>query len=330
MASTAKIMTALVVLEHLPLDAEVTASQKAVDTIGSRVGLQVGESLTVEQLLYALLVRSANDAAVALAEGVAGSVADFVDLMNEKAAALGLENTNFRNPHGMNTKGNYSSARDLATITAAAFEDETFAAIVDTETYTLPRPDGTDLLMENSNKLLHELPWITGVKTGSTPLSGGCLVSSGSKGGVSLIAVVLGESDYDKRWEDCQELLEYGFSLYRRVRVVSMGDSLFEVAVPFRPGDPLEVVAARTLVVPVFREDEVGASVRAQKVRWPVEAGEPLGSLVVTVAGETVDSVDLVAGGAVDVPSLAATLGDLNRSLPPGIRLAQVLRTATE
>ena len=91
MASTAKIMTALVVLEHLPLDAEVTASQKAVDTIGSRVGLQVGESLTVEQLLYALLVRSANDAAVALAEGVAGSVADFVDLMNEKAAALGLE-----------------------------------------------------------------------------------------------------------------------------------------------------------------------------------------------------------------------------------------------
>ena len=145
---------------------------------------------------------------------------------------------------------------------------------MDTETYTLPRPDGTDLLMENSNKLLHELPWITGVKTGSTPLSGGCLVSSGSRGGVSLIAVVLGESDYDKRWEDCQELLEYGFSLYRRVRVVSRGDSLFEVAVPFRPGDPLEVVAARTLVVPVFREDEVGTSVRAQKVRWPVEAGE--------------------------------------------------------
>jgi D-alanyl-D-alanine carboxypeptidase (penicillin-binding protein 5/6) len=330
MASTAKIMTALVVLEHLPLDAKITVSQKAVETIGSGVGLQVGESLTVEQLLNALLIRSGNDAAVALAEGVAGSVEDFVDLMNEKAAALELKNTHFRNPHGMNTKGNYSSARDLATITAAAFEDETFAAIVDTETYILPRPDGTSLILENSNKLLHDLPWVTGVKTGSTPLSGGCLVSSGNRGGISLIAVVLGESDYDKRWEDCQELLEYGFSLYRRVLVVTRGDSLFEVAVPFRPDDPLDVVAARTLVVPVFMEDEVRTSVRAQKVRWPVEAGEPLGSLAVTVAGETVDSIDLVAGGAVDSPSLAATLGDLTRSLPPGIRLAQVLRPAEE
>ncbi len=330
MASTTKIMTAILVLERLSLDEVLTVPLEATGVIGSVAGLRWGETFTVRQLLHALLISSGNDAAITLAVATAGSVEAFVRLMNERAASLGLKHTRFLNPHGLNREGQYSSAYDLAMMTMVAMKNETFRKIVNKSSYVLVRPDGTSLKLKNSNRLVKEVSWVTGVKTGSTPASGACLVSSGSKKGISLIAVVLGEADSDQRFADGKELLEYGFSLYRTVVVVSKNQPVYDVTVPFRPDEPLHVVAAKALTLTAFAEDEVQTAIRKRAVHWPVEAGDRLGTLLVTVAGTQVDTVDLIASGPVERPTLAYYLGRLNGSWPPGLPLARVLQTAMQ
>ena len=335
-ASTTKIMTGLLVLEHLPLDKKVTISPRAAGTGGSALGLQAGTTYTVEQLLKTLLITSANDAAVALAEATSGSVSAFVELMNEKAQSLGLENTHFRNPHGLHEDGHYSSAYDLAKLTATALQNEVFRAIVGTKRYEFVRADGSVVKLKNSNKLMREVSWVTGVKTGSTPVAGDCLVSSGSYRGINLIAVVLGEPDSptpedDKRWEDSLELLQYGLSLYRKVVVVNEGDALFEVDVPFRPSKPLRAVAENTLVLAnVYAQEEVQALVRKRSVHWPVQAGDRLGTLLVRVSGSEVDTVDLVAEESAWYAPMSYLIATSAVHLPQDLVVAQLARAALQ
>ena len=179
MASTTKIMTALVALELAPPETVVTVPREAVGTEGSSVYLFEGEQLTLEQLLYALLLASANDAAVAIACGTAGSVEAFAGKMNEKAASLGLRNTHFVNPHGLDDPDHYTSARDLAVIARAALEVPLIRKAVSTQKITIPHnaEDGVRLLV-NHNKLLRTYDGAIGVKTGFTKRSGRCLVSA--------------------------------------------------------------------------------------------------------------------------------------------------------
>jgi D-alanyl-D-alanine carboxypeptidase (penicillin-binding protein 5/6) len=295
MASTTKIMTALVVLERLPLDARVTASLKASETIGSGMELKEGETFTVEELLNALLVLSANDAAVALAEATAGSVGAFAELMNAKAKELGLKNSHFVNPHGMTAKGHYSSAFDLAHIAAAALADHTFRTIVDTRSYTLNRPDGTTTTFTNSNKLLEQVGWVTGVKTGSTPRAGRCLVASGTRDGRTLISVVLGTEHSTIASKECLELLEYGFAHYRRAVVAVRGERVTDVPIPAALGSRLDLVAGRTLAVSVYADDEVTSTIRVRSdMGLPISKGEVLGTLTAKVNGGEIATIDLL------------------------------------
>lgn len=212
MASTTKIMTALVVLESLPLDTVVTVPPEAVGTEGSSVYLFAGERITVETLLYALLLSSANDAAVALAIATSGSVTAFADRMNQKATELGLSDTHFSNPHGLHEKEHYTTARDLARLTLAALKNSTLSHIVSTRRHTVPQ-NGTDAtrLFLNHNRLLRTFEGAVGVKTGFTRVAGRCLVSAAQRGGLLLIAVTLSAPN---DWRDHTALLEWGFSEY--------------------------------------------------------------------------------------------------------------------
>ncbi|MGC8839761.1 MAG: D-alanyl-D-alanine carboxypeptidase family protein, partial [Anaerolineae bacterium] len=203
-ASTTKIMTALLTLERADLDGEVVVSPAASYTGGNMVGLAPGERLSVRDLLYGLLLNSGNDAATALAEHVAGSAEAFVDLMNARAQALGMADTHFVNPHGLDAEGHYSSAYDLWLLTREAMKNPVFRDIVATPVQTLgPRT------YVNLNLLLTAYPGADGVKTGTSDWAGECLVASATRRGHRLIAVVLHSPD---RYGDARALLDWGFA----------------------------------------------------------------------------------------------------------------------
>ncbi len=226
MASTTKIMTALVALEHTKkLDQKVKVSEEAAGIEGSSIYLSAGEQLTMEQLLYALLLESANDAAAAIACEVAGSVESFAALMNEKAKELGLTNTHFTNPHGLDNEAHYTCARDLATLTCAALQNDTFREIVSTYKHTIPLngSEGTRVLV-NHNRLLQSYDGAIGVKTGFTKRSGRCLVSAAQREGVTLVAVTLNDPN---DWKDHQAMLDYGFSAYQNYVLAEEGSLTF-------------------------------------------------------------------------------------------------------
>ena len=221
MASTTKIMTALVALEALPLDTEIRIPAEAVGVEGSSIYLVEGEVLTAEQLLYALLLESANDAAAAIAIAVGGSVEGFAKRMNQKALDLGLTDTQFANPHGLDAEGHYTTAYELAVITRAALANEVFRTICATERKTIPLHGGEGVrLLLNHNKLLDSYEGCIGVKTGFTKKTGRCLVSAAERDGVTLIAVTLNAPD---DWRDHTAMLNYGFDLYRSVPLCEAG-----------------------------------------------------------------------------------------------------------
>lgn len=206
-ASTTKIMTALVVLDTLPLDTCVTITAEQVRVEGSRMYLRVGETVTVSDLLYGLLLASGNDAALALAEAAAGSTEQFAAQMNRKAAELGLNHTHFTNPSGLHEPEHYTTARDLAVLMAAAMQNPVFAAMTGTREAVL-----TGRTVVNHNKLLHQVNGVDGGKTGYTKAAGRCLVSTARRCNRRLIAVTLNAPD---DWNDHARLYAYGFAQYQ-------------------------------------------------------------------------------------------------------------------
>ncbi len=212
MASTTKIMTALVALERNDPDELVTVSRRAAAVGEAEIGLVPGEQFLLRTLLTTMLVRSANDAAVAVAEHVGGDVETFVDLMNAKASELGLEHTHFANPHGLDARGHYSSARDLLTMARTAMQNPEFARAVRTRRVALrPAPDGTERVAESTNRLLVSYPGAIGVKTGFTGGAGLVLVAAAERDGRRLYAVVMGSEGPGAHFADASALLDYGF-----------------------------------------------------------------------------------------------------------------------
>ncbi len=210
-ASTTKIMTALVALERGKPDSVVTVSGSAAGCEGSSLELKAGDRLNLRDLLYGMMLVSGNDAAEAVAEHIAGSVPAFVDLMNARTEKMGLINTHFANPHGLPDPNNhYSSARDLALITAQALQHPDFARIVATREYAVPFKNRAPVRASNTNKFLKTYPGASGVKTGYTQAAGDCLVASARRGGVQLVVVLLND---DERWADAAKLLDYGFAI---------------------------------------------------------------------------------------------------------------------
>ena len=279
MASTTKIMTALVALEALPLDTPVKITSESVGVEGSSIYLCEGEMLTLEQLLYALLLESANDAASAIAVAVSGSVEEFADRMNRKAAELGLTDTHFINPHGLDAEGHYTTAYELAVITRAALENETFRTICATERKTIPLhgTEGVRLLL-NHNKLLDSYEGCIGVKTGFTKKTGRCLVSAAERDGVTLIGVTLNAPD---DWRDHSAMLDYGFGLYETVPLCEAG--FFSAPLWLISGSLEYVVAENTDALAVtLRRDHGPIRCVVELPRFefaPLEAGQAVGRL---------------------------------------------------
>lgn len=221
MASTTKIMTALVVLEHLPLDTVVTVPKEATLVEGSSIYLRENEKITVEELLYGLLLESGNDAAHTLAVAVSGDIPSFAALMNEKGAALGLVGTHFENPHGLSADGHYTTAYELARITAQAMKNEFFRTAVATKKHIAPSLDGElTRYFFNHNKLLRLYEGAVGVKTGFTKAAGRCLVSAAEKDGSLFIAVTL---DDGNDWNDHMAMLSYAGESFDTVEIAANG-----------------------------------------------------------------------------------------------------------
>ncbi|MBW3667443.1 MAG: D-alanyl-D-alanine carboxypeptidase, partial [Actinobacteria bacterium] len=211
-ASTTKIMTGLLAIERGGFDDEVTVSQAAADTIGQSLGLFAGEQISMGALVKAALIFSANDAAAAIAEHIGGSIEGFVGLMNQRAAELGMNNTNFVNPHGIDKPGHYSTARDLLTLTRVAMEMPAFAAIVRSRAVVLPDGrDGTRRIAGATNFLLGRYEGTIGVKTGSTPRSGLTFVGSAEREGRRLYVVILGAGGDRGQFAAARALFDYGF-----------------------------------------------------------------------------------------------------------------------
>lgn len=322
-ASLTKIMTALLVLEavdsgKLSLDQQLTASDSIaeLDADGSSAGIKVGEVMTVEQLLYCMLVVSANEACVILAEAVSGDVDTFVDAMNAKAKALGCENTHFVNPTGLHDSQHYTSAWDLYLITQEAMKHEDFMRICDTGDITLPATNLSEARSLHSTNYLISV-WRSrgyyntdahGVKTGSTDAAGHCLVSSASKGSLSFISVMLGCEQLHLEGNEIRtmsfyetnRLFDWAFNNFAYQTVLTSDEILKEVAVSLskidhvtvHPAEDVEVLLPKGLAA----EDlERTITLKSDPVEAPISAGDVLGTVTLSYAGTDYATVDLLA-----------------------------------
>ncbi len=300
MASTTKIMTALIALERLPPDQVVRVAPEACGIEGSSVYLTPGEEITVEALLYALMLQSANDAAAALACAVSGSVEAFVELMNERALSLGLADTHFDNPHGLDGETHYTTARELAILSAHALENRAFREIVSTKKRAIPLQNGqATRLLINHNRLLREYDDIIGVKTGYTRACGRTLVSAAERDGAVLVCVTLNDGN---DWADHRALLDYGFSLYEE-RVLAEARE-FSIAIPVCGGEQAQVLVCNpnvcTAVLP--RGGEI--TVRTELPRFlyaGIREGQTVGTVRFFSEGREIGSVALVCTQSVAV-----------------------------
>ncbi|WP_241154394.1 D-alanyl-D-alanine carboxypeptidase family protein [Staphylospora marina] len=294
-ASLTKIMTAILAIEHGKLDELVTVGPNAVGVEGSSIYLKEGEKIPLETLLYGLMLRSGNDAAVAIAEHIGGSVEGFVWMMNEKAEFLGLEQTHFANPHGLDAEGHHSSARDLATLTAYALKNPVFSQIVSTEVKTVPWPgEQWHRKFYNKNKMLRFYRWADGVKTGFTKKARRTLVSSATKDGRRLITVTLNDGD---DWKDSMMMFEYGFNRFETVSILKKGQRVGGKSL--KKGDRrIDVVAGADFSWPLTQEEKGLVSVEPI-VSFPLErvekSGMQVGTARVFVKGEQVGSIPLIS-----------------------------------
>jgi serine-type D-Ala-D-Ala carboxypeptidase (penicillin-binding protein 5/6) len=303
-ASTTKLMTALLALEGIALDDVLTAPGYDPGPIESVIGLREGERMTARDLLRALLLASANDAAEALAVGLSGSVGEFVDEMNRRAERLGLEDTSYANPIGLDEEGNHSSARDLVKLAAVLRRKPFFRETVDLPRAVL-RSGSRRRPIQNRNALVRNVPMVDGVKTGRTNQAGYVLVGSATRGGVTVMSAVLGEPSEAARDADTLALLRYGLSRYERRTVLKEGRPLADADLEHRD-EQVDLVAAET-VERVLRRGE-RARVRAvgapDVLDGPLPAGAEVGTVEISVRGKVVERVPLVTAVAVEEASV--------------------------
>lgn len=292
MASTTKIMTAIVALENGDLSSTVKVSKKAAAVGGSSFHLQAGEEMSMESMLYGLLLPSGNDAAIALAEHVGGNVESFVEMMNMKALEIGALDTHFSNPHGLDDPNHYTTARDLALITRYALGIPKFREIVKTPEIEITEGNYKRQL-RNTNRLLRSYEEVDGVKTGYTGQAGRCLVASASKDGFSLISVIL---DSQKHFSDSYELLNYGFSNYTLTRIVNKDSEYSKVPVFEGIKNEAELIAKDDLYIPIKTDEQIDFKIIAPDViNAPVVKNQELGEIHVFIDGNFVSKVPLVA-----------------------------------
>lgn len=292
-ASTTKIMTALLVCEQCNVLDRMRIPKEAVGIEGSSMYLKEGEILTIQELLYGLMLSSGNDAAVALAIYCGGTVEEFAQRMNDKARSLGLTNTHFENPNGLDSPEHYASARDLAVLAAYAMENPVFAQTVSTKSVK-----AGERYLRNHNKLLWLAEGADGVKTGYTKAAGRILVSSAVRDGRRLIAVTINDPN---DWEDHKQLLDEGFSRYSLQRLVTQGDRVGTVEIAGGTTQSVELLAAKHFVYAVSEAESPSLVLpKPGFVYAPVTEGADAGFAHVVIGEKTVGRIPLVYGRTVE------------------------------
>ncbi len=295
-ASTTKIMTAIVALERGDLRKIITVSPLAAGTRGSTIWLRPGDRLSLKELLEGVMLNSGNDGSMAVAEGVAGSIQNFTELMNMKAKEIGALNTNFRNPHGLRAPSHYTTALDLALMARYGLANQNFANLVKKKTAMLEWEEGRKAVeVRNTNRLLWYLEGADGVKTGTTNEAGYCLVASATRDRKQLIAVVLNSGD---RWGDCQRLLEYGFQEFDIIKIAEARQAVAQIKI--KKGWPETTnLYPRSDLVAVVRKGErqmVTPEIKVYQnpVTAPLKPGQILGEIGYLYRGQQVNKVDLI------------------------------------
>lgn len=293
-ASLTKMMTALLVAESGDLDRTVTVSANAAAVGETSMHLVAGEQIKLHDLLMGALLPSANDAAAACAEAVSGSIGAFIDLMNQRAAELGMSNTNFRNPHGLHEEGHVSSARGMATLAVQVMGRAELRPIVRTKQATVPWPSHEgDRVLVNRNQLLERWDVCDGIKTGYTKQAGRCLAASAFVDGWRLICVVLGAKD---SWTDAHMLLQWGFDSYYKVALVSTDVDRATIEVRGGAVDTLQARPAADVIAVLPRTCRPeGPALLDQVTEAPVHAGDVVGRLAVIMPDDSTRTVDLLA-----------------------------------
>ena len=292
-ASTTKIMTALIICEQCNVLDRMRIPKESVGIEGSSMYLQEGEVLTIQDLLYGLMLHSGNDAAVALAIYCGGTVEGFVSLMNDKAHRLGLKNTHFENPNGLDSPGHYSTAKDMALLTAYAMKNPIFAQIVSTKSIV-----AGNRTLKNHNKLLWSLEGAEGVKTGFTKAAGRILVSSAQRQGRRLIAVTMNDPN---DWIDHKELLNQGFSAFSVEKIVFCGESLGCVEIAGGGNRLVELVAAEDFYYSVTDDEDAYVVCNKPDFRYaPVAKGQCAGYGYVCIGDSVVGKVPVVYADTVE------------------------------
>lgn len=300
-ASTTKMMTLIVALEHGNLDEMVTTSQNASSTEGSSLWLSPGEQLRLMDMLYGIMLISGNDATVAVAEHISGSVEKFAKLMTEKAHAIGATNTNFTNSSGLPDPNHITTAHDLAKIAAYGYKNPIFSQIVSTQKKIIPWPGKDhDRELYNENKMLWLFDGGNGVKTGYTDAAGRCLVSAAKRNDIQLVAVVL---DSDRMWDDSIALLDYGFQQLQPMTLFNKGDILKTVKVTDGKSDAVKLITNDNMIVPISSDDkeQFRTIIEAPaKIEAPVVAGQKLGVARILYNDTEIGTVDLIATETVE------------------------------
>ncbi|MBK5240743.1 D-alanyl-D-alanine carboxypeptidase family protein [Clostridium sp.] len=295
-ASTTKIVTALVAIKCGDLNKKITISEKAASIRGSEIGYKSGEQISLKELLYGFMLRSGNDGAIAIAEGISGSVDEFLKLMNEYALEIGLLNSNFESPHGLDSTNHYSTAYDLALITAKAKEIKLFNDIVgskdiDAKEYNFTRS------YHNINKILYLLPNSTGVKTGYTGKAGKCLVTSVTINNREVIIVTL---NCTPRWKETEKISKYVEKNYEYKKIISKDDILERFAIK-NGANSVEIVSERDIIIPVVKDSKIEAKIKKPlyDVYAPINEGEKVGRVDIYQNSKLLFTEALVAKNAV-------------------------------
>lgn len=314
-ASVTKVMTMLLIMEavdsgKISLDDMVTVSENAMSYGGSTMFLETGEQLTVNDMLKGIAVASANDGCVAMAEHLAGSESAFVDMMNEKAKELGMENTHFMNTNGLDEDDHYSSARDVAIMSRELMKHETIFNYTSIWMDTLR---GGKFQLANTNKLIRFYDGANGLKTGSTSKALCCLSAAAKRNDMQLIAVVLGAPTSAERFASAKSLLDYGFANYAVNTQITAGDEVQKIAVEKGVDEEVGVVAGDSCstLVKKGQEDNITKEIKIDEtITAPIEAGQKIGTMTISRDGEVIADIDLNASSAVEKKGIGLIIKD--------------------
>lgn len=314
MASMTKMMTLLIIMERIDsskikLTDMVPISENAASMGGSQIYLEAGARMSLDTLLRAICIASANDATVAVAEYIAGSTSEFVKLMNEKAAALGLKHTNFKNVHGLDDEGHYSCAHDMAFIARELLKHELILKYSSIYEDYIKHPDGTNTWIVNTNKLINYYDGLDGLKTGFTKNSGYCITATAKRGSMRLISVVMGEENNSIRNQDTMELLNYGFANYKMETIIPSKNNIGTIDVSFGKKDKVDLKLTTDVedLVNINEQNDYTYEIIKEEIKAPVYVGQTVGKLVVYANDTKISEYDLTVKESV----LKANIFDL-------------------